>query len=117
MLTRSPEFQRRNGVTLLLNSGVTTMVPTVPSGTGSPLASSTTSHRNRSDHTCRPSCCGDWTETSEPSVMPNWSETSAPQDRSSFWRLAGDNGSAATMILRTEDFVRSIPRASARLAR
>ena len=41
--------------------------------------------------------------------MPNWSETSAPHERSSFWRLAGDSGSAATMILRTEEAARSMP--------
>ena len=75
MLMRSPEFQRRNGVMLLLVSAVIASVPISPSGTGSPVFSSTTSQKNRSDHTCRPSPPGDCTDTSAPSVMPNWSET------------------------------------------
>src|SRR5882672_2845887 len=41
--TRSPEDQRRKGVMQLFQSGVTTSEPTAPSGTGSPLFSSSTS--------------------------------------------------------------------------
>src|SRR5437016_532336 len=53
-LTRSPELQRRNGVMLLLHSGVTTSEPTSPSATGAPVFSSITSRKYMSAKACRP---------------------------------------------------------------
>src|SRR2546422_3902781 len=49
-LTRSPELQRRNGVMLLLHSGVTMSEPTSPSATGAPVLS-ITSRKRSEEHT------------------------------------------------------------------
>ncbi|MNC89032.1 hypothetical protein D3C83_49200 [compost metagenome] len=51
------------------------------------------------------------------SVMPKVSNTLAPQLRSIFWRLASESGSAEGTIFLTPIAVRSMPDASARLAR
>ena len=55
MLTMSPELQRRNGVALLTKSGVMTIRPGSPSGTGRPVSSSTTSNTAWSVQTWKPS--------------------------------------------------------------
>ena len=49
--------------------------------------------------------------------MPNTSNTSAPQKRASFSRLAVDSVSAEQTSFLTEEAARSMPFASARLAR
>ena len=102
--------QRRNGVTLLIHERRDHQRPDLASATGSPVVSSTTRQKNRSDHRCSPS------DRPAPAPRParlrscRTGRTPArPTMRSSFSRLAGDSGSAATMILLTELAARSMP--------
>jgi len=101
----------------LVHSGVTHKVPISPSGTDLPVSGSTTSMKYMSVQMWMPS----WAALSAPmrpaSLMPNTSNTSAPQKRPSFSRLAADSVSAEQTSFLTEEAARSIPFASARLAR